>query len=349
MKKHLLALAALATVSGVAAAQSVAVYGTIDTGITAANKYSATSTAAGTKTSMESGGIAPSVFGFKGTEDLGGGLKTSFVLEGHLDSSTGAKNDLSTTTGLFARQANLSVDGGFGTLTLGRQFTPAVLAFAATDPRGLRESYSGLAIFGQTAPASNTNSHAGIFASNAVGYKNSFGPVSVSAMRALGETAGNTSINSLDSFGVVYTGPVTVSAGYERSKDDNTTANDTVKGTLGVGYVVGNLTVKATTIQYKVKTSGAESEVFGVGGEYKLSSASNLTAAYYDGKAKATGAKAKSYVASYEYSFSKRTTGYAQYATVDQSGVSTSLNILGVATVANKNASQVNVGIKHSF
>jgi predicted porin len=351
MKKHLLALAALAAVSGVASAQSVTVYGTMDVGITSANKNAAASATAGTKTSMESGGIAPSVFGFKGTEDLGGGLKASFALEGHLDSSTGQKNDLSTTSGqgLFARQANLNLSGDFGSLTLGRQFTPAVLAFAATDPRGLRESYSGLQLFAVTAPATNANSHAGIFASNAVGYSKSLGPVSVSAMRALGEVAGNASINTLDSFGVVYTGPVTLSAGYESSKDNDTNVKDTTKSTFGAAYALGNLTIKANTISYKVKTSGAESEVFGFGGEYKLTPNSNVTAAYYDGKAKATGAKAKSYVASYEYAFSKRTTAYAQYAAVEQNATSTNLNVLAVATVANKTASNVNVGIKHSF
>ncbi len=351
MKKHLLALAALATVSGVAAAQSVTVYGTMDVGVTSANKYSAASTTAGNKTSMETGGIAPSVWGLKGTEDLGGGLKAAFALEGHIDSSTGEKNALSTSSsaGLFARQANLSVSGGFGTVTLGRQFTPAVLAFAATDPRGLRESYSGLQLFAVTAPASNSNSHAGIFASNAVGYSVAFGPVSLSAMRALGETAGSSSTNTLDSFGVVYKGPVTVSAGYEASKNASSTADDTTKATLGVGYTIGNLTVKANTIDYKVKSSGAKSEVFGVGGEYKVSANGNVTAAYYEGKAKATGAKAKSYVASYEYGFSKRTVGYVQYVTVDQNSTSTNLNLLAVATVASQNATQVNVGIKHSF
>ncbi len=351
MKKHLLALAALATVSGLATAQSVTMYGTIDLGVTSANKYSATSTAAGTKTSMETGGIAPSVWGFRGSEDLGGGLKAGFALEGHLDPSTGAKTDLSGGGTLFARQSNLSLSGSFGTVTLGRQFTPAVLAFAATDPRGLRESYSGLQLFAVTAPTSdNTSTHGGIFASNAVSYSLTLGQFSGAVLHALGEQAGDSGKNSFTSYGLTYRGPVVISSGYETSKKTSTDTDDTEKFTIGAAYTVGSLTVKANSIDYKVKATGAKSEVFGVGGEYKVSASGNVTAAYYEGKAKATaGAKAKSYVVSYEHSLSKRTTAYAQYVTVDQGSASTNLNLLAVATVANQNATQVNVGIKHSF
>jgi len=359
MKKHLLALAALATVSGVAAAQSVTAYGTLDVGLTSANRYtaggSATSgsqaAAAGTLTSMNSGGIAPSVFGFKGTEDLGGGLKASFALESHLNSDAGSKETLSTgSNGLFARQANLSLSSAsLGTLTLGRQFTPAVLAFAATDPRGLRESYSGLAIFGATAPTTNTTSHAGIFASNAVAYNISSGAFSFGALHGFGETAGDSGKNTIESFGLTYAGPVTVSAGYETSNNLSNSSGDTEKYTLGAGYKFGALNVKATSIQYKVKSSGAKTEIFGFGGEYAVSANSNLTAGFYHGKAKATGGKADSFVTSYEYSLSKRTTAYVQYALVDQGATATSANILGQYTVADKQATAFNIGLKHSF
>src|SRR5438445_13890194 len=95
MKKTLIALAAFSTIAGAAQAQSaVTVYGLIDTGITYANKVLLPGTltgATGSKLSEDSGLISGSRLGFKGTEDLGGGLKALFQLE------IGFKND----TGIF--------------------------------------------------------------------------------------------------------------------------------------------------------------------------------------------------------------------------------------------------------
>ena len=76
MKKRLIAVASLTLISGMAAAQSsVTVYGNIDLGLLTQNHAPS-----GSKTTMAPGGISPSIWGFRGSEDLGGGPKTNFKL-----------------------------------------------------------------------------------------------------------------------------------------------------------------------------------------------------------------------------------------------------------------------------
>jgi predicted porin len=119
MKKTLIAIAALAVV-GAASAQ-VTLYGKIDATVKAstAGKSGATSTADLTKFSLDSAGLSGSRWGVKGSEDLGGGLKASFQLESgfSVDSGASAQGGL-----LFGRQAFVTLGGGFGSLSLGRQY-----------------------------------------------------------------------------------------------------------------------------------------------------------------------------------------------------------------------------------
>lgn len=164
-EKNLLALAVLALVSSAATAQSsVVLYGNVDLGVLTQNH----SPAGGSSTSLANGGISPSIWGFRGSEDLGGGLKAHFNLEGHFSADTGASDPR-----LFRRQSNIGLSSSsLGTLTLGNQYSPAILAFAATDPRGLRENFSGLYPWaynsGVLTAGNNDNNDAGVFIQNAV-------------------------------------------------------------------------------------------------------------------------------------------------------------------------------------
>jgi predicted porin len=115
MKKLLIASAALAMVAGSVQAQSsVTVYGVLDIGYsdfsnatTIAN--GTTTTAKGKNTGNGDGGLATSRLGFRGTEDLGGGLKANFQLEYDLiDIGTGGNgqvNDGRSTSGAAALAA----------------------------------------------------------------------------------------------------------------------------------------------------------------------------------------------------------------------------------------------------
>jgi predicted porin len=121
MKKSLIALAVLAA-SGTAFAQStVTLYGVVDAGITKG---------ADGKTTFTGGGVnGTSRLGFKGEEDLGGGLKAVFQVE------TGLNSGKEAATSIGDRGAFVGLAGGFGTVTLGNSvLSPSFYARAATDP-----------------------------------------------------------------------------------------------------------------------------------------------------------------------------------------------------------------------
>jgi len=110
MKKTLLAIAALAATSGAFAQSSVTLYGVVDASVE--------NIASTTRVSrVSSDNLASSRLGFKGSEDLGGGLRANFVLESGLKVDTGSQNN---SARFFDRSAWAGLQGGFGELRLGR-------------------------------------------------------------------------------------------------------------------------------------------------------------------------------------------------------------------------------------
>jgi predicted porin len=134
MKKSLLALAVLGAFAGVASAQSsVTLYGTLDVN----GRYVKTD---GQSRSLSQGtdGINSSQLGFRGIEDLGGGLKAGFVL------LTGVNPDSGTaSTKFFNRRSTVSLMGNFGEVRLGRDYVPTfwnMTVFDAFGTNGLGDS-----------------------------------------------------------------------------------------------------------------------------------------------------------------------------------------------------------------
>jgi predicted porin len=138
MKKSLVALAALA-VAGIASAQSsVTLFGVVDATISSfSNKtegYLGQSVTT-SQTVLRNSGYNSSRLGFRGTEDLGGGLAASFWLEGALnnDDGTGAATGGGQN---WQRRSTVSLSGGFGELRLGRDYTPTFWNDTVFDPFG---------------------------------------------------------------------------------------------------------------------------------------------------------------------------------------------------------------------
>ena len=134
MKKSLLALAVLGAFAGVASAQSsVTLYGTLDL-----NAKYVKNDGSDRRYSLSQDGINSSQLGFKGTEDLGGGLKAGFVLLAGVNADTGTTN-----TKFFNRRSTVSLMGGFGEVRLGRDYTPTFwndTIFDAFGTNGLGDS-----------------------------------------------------------------------------------------------------------------------------------------------------------------------------------------------------------------
>jgi len=110
MKKTLLAIAALAATSGAFAQSSLTIYGVLDASLERIDADKGV-------TRVSSDNLSTSRLGFKGTEDIGGGLKAGFVLEHNVKVDTGAAGN----TRMWDRAAWVGLSGSFGELRLGRQ------------------------------------------------------------------------------------------------------------------------------------------------------------------------------------------------------------------------------------
>jgi predicted porin len=136
MKKLLIASAALAMVAGTAQAQSsVSVYGSIDASYgnveskSNINGFTTKDTASSLAGASAGGSLTSSRLGFRGTEDLGGGLAANFNLEYALDNGTGTttvNNIRTSTVGLSSKS--------WGSFNIGRQLTGIHNVLTATSP-----------------------------------------------------------------------------------------------------------------------------------------------------------------------------------------------------------------------
>lgn len=210
MKYSSFAFAALASLAGVISGQasaqsSVTLYGIIDGGLVYEKGG-----AAGSVTKVGSGVQSQSRFGFKGTEDLGGGMHAGFVLEGGIAIDTGA----STQGGLlFGRTSLVSLDGGFGAVQLGRFFTPHYITLVAiADP--FQTGFAG--------DSANLMATSGTRTSNTIKYTTpKFSGLTAELAYVFGEVAGDNAAGRQIGAAVAYAnGPLKLRLGYN-TKNNN--------------------------------------------------------------------------------------------------------------------------------
>ena len=367
MKKlSLITTAILGLTSATAMAQSsVTLYGIVDAAFVYTSKQpvtGATPPAVGNRAQIEGGQLATSRWGIRGSEDLGGGMKANFTLEGTLGNDVGSGG--SGTASLFDRNATVGVSGGFGALTLGRQNILAVDAVASVDPIGFSQpginpnvAYSAL----NSGPMAfhtfgTTNGVTALRQNNSIRYAlPTMSGFSGAAMYGFGEQAGNQSANSY--FGLVgafNAGPITASLGYNELKNAANTDKLTLVGG-GVKYAISKaFAVKATYTESKLDLAPSRKiAVGGVGVDFVVMPALTLTAAYYNTKRSGDfSAKADQLVGKANYVLSKRTNLYA-LVTTEKVGSATQPVAQRVGLIANalgeNSANRMTVGVYHSF
>ncbi|WP_415859351.1 porin [Burkholderia sp. BCC1981] len=255
--------------SVVASAQSsVTLYGIADAGLLYLSKtQSANSGNGGKFVGFQNSGIAPSIFGLKGIEDLGGGVKAEFALESGIDIGNGGFNN--SNGNLFGRQAYVGLKGEFGEVKAGLQFSPFFLSIWSLDPRGFSEFGSSIAIH------ANNVSATGAFNSNAISYTSPvLGGLKGSVMFALGGVPGNFQSGRQYSASLNYEWRgLTLNAAFYDGNPGGTvvTLPPTNIGFVGrllaAAYKFGPVTAKATFTSYKV-AGGPTNAVFGGGLDY---------------------------------------------------------------------------------
>jgi predicted porin len=353
MKKSLIALAVLSAVAGAAQAQSnVTVYGLVDMGIQRQDIGGTTTTG------LDSGNQSGSRLGFKGTEDLGGGLKANFKLEMGVNADTGSSAQGGRT---FGRQAYVGLSGDFGAVNFGRQYTPVFVAIDSFDPFSTGMS-SGTAGSGtSTLGAGAYFDHGGVRMNNSVTYAtNNLGGFAVSAAYGLGnETAGNNTSGRYMGLGATYTaGPLFAELVYSNAQDTagtNPTASTLIAGTYDFSVV------KLHGAYQSIKDDGVAAvalkrNVWSIGLTVPVSAAGNIVASYIDSKNKnnlLTAMDAKQYAIGYTHSLSKRTNLYTSYsqakndANINLGSADSSPTFHPVANGAT--VKLFNVGIRHMF
>jgi len=243
MKKSLLALAVLGAFAGAVQAQSsVTIYGIVDEGITYNSKVATNNAgASGSQFQVNSGVIQGSRLGFKGTEDLGGGLNAIFALEAGFSADNGSLGTSGTggTSTLFRRKSYVGLGGGFGNVTVGRQtdFADTISAFTSVNDFG-----------GVTGTVGhNLDRLEGTRTNNSVAYTtNNLNGFTGNLIYGFGETAGSTSDGQAFGLAGQYVnGPLGLGLNYYQSK----------AGT-GVGTTADTGLLSSSTLAYTTYTAG---------------------------------------------------------------------------------------------
>ncbi|SDZ59347.1 Outer membrane protein (porin) [Variovorax sp. YR266] len=277
MKKSLLVLATLAACGAASAQSTVTLFGVVDAAYrNVSNKSESTNpfgpfySVKASRTELANSGLSSSRLGFRGVEDLGGGLSASFWLESPITNDDGA-------TGLsnFSRRSTVSLAGSFGEIRLGRDKTATVLNEEQFDP------FADTGIGGSLIIDANETSVSGTgYGSNST-YKRAGNMVQYFLPRNLGGFYGNVGYSLHE---LTRTSPDSVAGA------DKTNTGRHIGGR--VGYAAGPLDVAASYAQNDTSfTTGSGAAAVARPGKIKTF---NLGATYDFGVAKLFGEYSRS-------------------------------------------------------
>lgn len=276
----LVAITALACAGAASAQSSVTLYGVADLAL-----------AKRTGQSLQLAGAAPlnngsSRIGFRGTENLGGGLKASFNFEAQVNLETGAASNP-----FFGRAANMTLAGGFGSILLGRTLSPSFRAVAAWELMSAANYNPVSSQFNYVGVSSRNNAEIAYSTPN-------MGGLTATLAHVL---KGNNADVSKSELALIYkSGPIVASMAY--NKLSNRDANYMVGGS----YAFGTAKVAAS---YQDATGGGRGKGFTLGGSVKTGPVQLTLEAARD-----TDNKDTDIVLEAKYPLSKRTFVYAAYA-----------------------------------
>jgi predicted porin len=349
MKKSLVALALAGAFASAAQAQSIEMYGIVDMGFVQESggptgPVTTPASPRGSINKLTSGAQSGTRLGFKGTEDLGGGMKALFVLETGIAADKGGFNQGNG----FARQSFVGLQSDMGTVTMGRQYTPYFLTMLVGDPFA-----AGMAGAAQNMlmPASN------IRMDNAVKYTSPvFSGFSAEAAYGFGEQVDSVvRSRQLGAF-INYSGaPVNVRLGYLRKNTDTSAATKTDE--ISNWILAANWDVKVAKL-FAAVTSNDEavyapirplrnSKDYLIGAQVPFNKHTFIASYIYkDGGDGMTG-NANQVALGYTYTMSKRTNLYAAWGRINN-GTNIPLTV-GNNSELGYGDKALNLGIRHIF
>lgn len=359
MKKALILSAFACGAMGVQAQSSVTLFGVVDT--TVQNVRGAGN---GHVTRLVQGGNASSRLGFRGTEDLGGGMSASFWVEAGVATDSGAgavtstNNQASGASGggglTFNRRSTVSLAGRWGELRLGRDFAPSYLTLSAGDPFGNVGVGSNFNLLGALGTARGVPSTVRV--SNSVGYllPANLGGIYGNVMYAMGENpsnaAGGTSSDGRHVGARVgyRAGPFDISGAYGRT---SFAAGDYVQADLAGSYDFGFLKLLAGVYREEVRAAtAARADSWSVAATAPVGP--GLLKASYTATNQNAGAgnnDANLLALGYVYNLSARTAVFTTISRIDNKGASVFYNQGRAASTPGGNTTGLDVGLRHAF
>lgn len=378
MKKLHVALAFAGAVAGSAYAQpTVEVYGILDMGFVResgrVNDLTTGSFVEPSLTSVSPGGnkLSSGVqsgtrLGFKGTEDLGGGLKALFVLETGIGADRGGFNQGNLA---FGRQSFAGLQGDFGTVTLGRQLTSYFLTLnQVADPfaSGLAGNAQNLmlpgavpnitAYTGTGGPATNDPTGDGLEADRAIRMNNAIkyaSPIisgfSDEVAYGFGETAGSNSTNRVITGSIGYSvKPVSIRLAHYRKNSvlPSLSNADSLSSTmLAANWDLGVAKVFAAYADNDWAAAG-KSRDYLIGASAPFGP-HTFIASYIRKDVRNSRDDANQWGLGYTYALSKRTNLYAAYGRISNKGEAT-FTVGNNSENGTSNAA-FNLGVRHLF
>ena len=246
MKKSLLALAVAAALPAVALAQTnIVLNGSVDVSLESVNDDA--NGGNGSDLRVSNGVWSGSRFAISGTEELGGGLKGIFNIEHRLSPDTGTVTDPDR---FWFGQSWVGLQGGFGAVRLGRQYTPIFRALAPGDVTGYSWYNNGAGLAGTPNRFDNDVSW----------QSPSLGGFTIHAAYAAGEDATAPIDNKLgDAYGIAGVGafgPINVGLGYHSIDAGGAPGvDDTTQLAASLGAKFGNFGVGLSAAQNEVNSN----------------------------------------------------------------------------------------------
>ena len=347
MKKSLIALAVLAASGAAMAQSSVTLYGIADAFV------GSTETQVGgigqRQTAVSTSGVNGSRWGLKGSEDLGGGMAAIFTLESGFSLDTGASAQNGT---LFSRQAFVGLQSGFGTVSLGRQYSAYDNLQGATN-----HNYDAFTFSARGPVSANGVRDYNNRIDNSIAYTSpSFGGFSGAVVYGFGENKNsnvgtpaapilNSDATDSASVHIKYAnGPILVGYAYQQDKQVGVgAAQDKNKyNLLGGSYDFG---VAKLTGSYNTAKNNTYSDKEGQIGVSVPFGAAAISAGYARSKSEGNGIErtGKGYSVLATYALSKRTGLYAGAQNTESYGAFTA------AAAPKTETTTYGLGVRHSF
>ncbi|MDB5936957.1 MAG: hypothetical protein JWQ01_4301 [Massilia sp.] len=346
--------------SAAMAQSSVTVYGLVDSGLVYTTNINAAGQSITKMPSLTSS--FPSRLGFRGVEDLGGGLQAVFVIENGFGVDTGT---IGQGGRLFGRQANVSLKGAFGTVTIGRQVNMTYISTQKTDVLG-----PNLFSIGSIDPyLPNARSD------NAVGYIGSFSGVTVGATYSTGRDAsaaggpGATNCAGEVAGNAKACRQITALLAYETKTFGVNTAYDVLNGNVGAaggltssdntdkrkivnGYVMlGATKIGAGVMDRKVRaaTGPVDFDLYYLGVSHPVTPAVVVDAQIARRDTKNSASDVNFAAVRLTYNFSKRTAVYSSIGTMRNKGTSAVALDAGGTVGVGLTQNGVMAGLRHTF